>query len=237
MNTQLERPIAVIDYGAGNLRSVVRALTHVGAPLHITNNPTDVLAAPAVVLPGVGATLDTMQSLERLGLVEAIRTSVRAGTPFLGICVGMQVLCEQSEEFGPHPCLGVVGGSVRRLPAGQKVPQIGWNQLHYTNASGAHPLFAGIPEQSDFYFVHSYYCDLTDTHMIATTTEYGLAFPSALLRENLAAVQFHPEKSGRWGLQLLANFVAWASSQSPSHGRYTLPEVSVEHPLPGDKSN
>lgn len=228
MNTQLERPIAVIDYGAGNLRSVVRALTHVGAPLHITNNPTDVLAAPAVVLPGVGATLDTMQSLERLGLIEAIRVSVRTGTPFLGICVGMQVLCEQSEEFGPHPCLGVVGGSVRRLPDGQKVPQIGWNQLHYAAGSAMHPLFTGIPDQSDFYFVHSYYCDLTDTQMIATTTEYGLAFPSALLHENLAAVQFHPEKSGRWGLQLLTNFVAWANSQTPSAVQQAQPGPFIE---------
>ena len=219
MNTQLERPIAVIDYGAGNLRSVVRALVHVGARLCVTSSPADVLAAPAVVLPGVGATLDTMQSLERLGLIEAIRTSVHTGTPFLGICVGMQVLCEQSEEFGPHPCLGVVGGSVRRLPDRQKVPQIGWNQLRYIADTAEHPLFAGIPDQSNFYFVHSYYCDLTDTQMIATTTEYGLDFPSALLHRNLAAVQFHPEKSGRWGLQLLTNFVAWASQHPTADGQ------------------
>ena len=205
-------PIAVIDYGAGNLRSVVRALNKVGATQHITSDPAVVRAAAAVVLPGVGATLDTMQSLQRLDLVEAIGDVIQAGTPFLGICVGMQVLCEQSEEFGPHACLGVVGGSVRRLPEGQKIPQIGWNQVGYANHISQHPLFATIPDGSDFYFVHSFYCDLADERLVAGTTDYGIAFPSALLRDNLAAVQFHPEKSGRWGLQLLANFVSWAAS-------------------------
>jgi imidazole glycerol-phosphate synthase subunit HisH len=212
MSTQANLPIAVIDYGAGNLRSVVRALNKVGATQHVTNDPTVVRAAPAVVLPGVGATLDTMQSLQRLDLVEAIGEVIQAGTPFLGICVGMQVLCEQSEEFGPHACLGVVGGSVRRLPEGQKIPQIGWNQVGYANHISQHPLFATIPDGSDFYFVHSFYCDLADERLVAGTTDYGIAFPSALLRDNLAAVQFHPEKSGRWGLQLLANFVSWAAS-------------------------
>ena len=118
----------------------------------------------------------------------------------------------QSEEFGAHDCLGIVGGSVRRLPDGQKVPQIGWNQLCYVNGAGEHPLFAGIPDASDFYFVHSFYCDLPDDRLIAGTTDYGDNFPSALLRDNLAAVQFHPEKSGRWGLHLLTNFVSWAHS-------------------------
>lgn len=232
MNTEADRPIAVIDYGAGNLRSVVRALTHVGAALHVTSDPADVLGAPIVVLPGVGATLDTMQSLERLGLIEPIRASVRVNKPFLGICVGMQVLCDTSEEFGPHPCLGVVGGSVRRLPDGQKVPQIGWNQLAFGPGFGAHPLFNGIPDHSDFYFVHSYYCDLTDPGMVAARTDYGLPFPSALLRENLAAVQFHPEKSGRWGLQLLTNFVTWARSQSASMVRHKPAAPFVDGPQP-----
>ena len=212
MSTDSNLPIAVVDYGAGNLRSVVRALGKVGARLNVTSDAATVRAAPAVVLPGVGATLDTMQSLQRLNLVEAIGDVIRAGVPFLGICVGMQVLCEESAEFGPHPCLGVVGGSVRRLPEGQKIPQIGWNQVGYANGAGAHALFAGIPEASDFYFVHSYYCDLADERLVAGVTDYGLAFPSALLHDNLAAVQFHPEKSGRWGLQLLTNFVTWAAS-------------------------
>ncbi len=203
--------LAVIDYGAGNLRSAVRALTKVGATLEVTSDPQVIRAAHAVVLPGVGATLDTMQSLQRMGMDQAITEVIGAGKPFLGICVGMQVLCAQSDEFGLHACLGVVDGSVRRLPEGQKVPQIGWNQLCYADGAGDHPLFAGIPDASDFYFVHSFYCDLADQRLVAGTTDYGVCFPSALLRENLAAVQFHPEKSGQWGLQLLANFVTWAS--------------------------
>jgi len=123
----------------------------------------------------------------------------------------MQVLCAKSEEFGLHDCLRVVGGNVRRLPDGQKVPQIGWNQMRYVNGALDHPIFASIPDESNFYFVHSYYCDLADEHMVAGVTEYGINFPSALLHDNLAAVQFHPEKSGYWGLQLLTNFVSWAS--------------------------
>jgi imidazole glycerol-phosphate synthase subunit HisH len=220
MSTQKDLPIAVIDYGAGNLRSVVRALTKVGATLTVTTDPDEVRGAPIVVLPGVGATRDTMASLSRTRLDQAIRDVVAAGKPFLGICVGMQVLCDRSEEFGLHDCLAVVGGSVRRLPegepgedGGQKVPQIGWNQVRYAGAAADHPLFAGIPDASDFYFVHSFYCDLNDARLIAGTTDYGIDFPSALLRDNLAAVQFHPEKSGRWGLQLLSNFVNWARSQ------------------------
>jgi glutamine amidotransferase len=219
MSTRTETTLAVIDYGAGNLRSVVRALAKVGAALNVTSDPNVVRAAPAVVLPGVGATSDTMRSLRRMGMDQAVVESIRDGKPFLGICVGMQVLCETSEEFGTHDCLGVVGGSVRRLPerdpagvGGQKVPQIGWNQVRYAGAAADHPLLAGIPDESDFYFVHSFYCDLAKTELIAGTTDYGVSFPSALLRDNLAAVQFHPEKSGRWGLRLLSNFVTWAGS-------------------------
>lgn len=203
--------VAVIDYGAGNLRSAARALSKVGATLEVTSDPQVVRAAPAVVLPGVGATLDTMRSLQRMGMDQAITEVIGAGKPFLGICVGMQILCAQSEEFGPHPCLGVVDGSVRRLPEGQKVPQIGWNQVCYADGAGSHPLFDGIPDASDFYFVHSFYCDLAERRLIAGATDYGVSFPSVLLRENVAAVQFHPEKSGQSGLRLLANFVTWAN--------------------------
>src|SRR5262249_45739149 len=174
MSTRTDRPpLAVIDYGAGNLRSVVRALTRVGATLEVTSDPQVARKAPAVVLPGVGATLDTMNSLRRLEMEQAIRDIIGAGTPFLGICVGMQVLCDESEEFGPHDCLGVIEGSVRRLPEGQKVPQIGWNQLRYAHGAGDHPIFANIPDESYFYFVHSYYCDLADESAIAGVTEYG----------------------------------------------------------------
>lgn len=203
--------IAVINYGAGNLPNAVRALRAVGADLRVTDDPAAVLAADAVVLPGVGATADTMSSLRALGLAEALPEVVASGRPFLGICVGMQVLLAASVEFGPHDCLGIVGGTVRRLPdAAGKVPQIGWNQVRYAPAFAAHPLFAGIPDGSDFYFVHSYYCDVDDPAVVAGRTGYGLDFPSVIVRDSLAAVQFHPEKSGGRGLRLLANFVALA---------------------------
>jgi glutamine amidotransferase len=207
--------IAVIDYGAGNLPNAVRALRSVGANLEVTRDPSALPAARAVVLPGVGATADTMAELRRLGMDEAVRAVLGAGKPFLGICVGMQVLCAQSEEFGLHECLGVVGGTVRRLPeAGQKVPQIGWNQVQIAPAMREHALFARLPADGDFYFVHSYYCDLDDRRSTAAETSYGLRFPSILLRDNLLATQFHPEKSGRLGLQLLANFVHWANGHA-----------------------
>lgn len=198
--------IAVINYGAGNLPNVVRALEHVGASLCVTEQPEDVVKADAVVLPGVGATRDTMQSLNELGLADAVRTVIAQQRPFLGICVGMQVLCAESEEFGQHACLNVLPGVVRRLPGGQKVPQIGWNQVWCTEQATAHSLFVDIPNGSEFYFVHSYYCDVPST-FVAGTTDYGVQFPSVLLHDHVAAVQFHPEKSGRWGLQLLRNFV------------------------------
>lgn len=199
--------IAVINYGAGNLPNAVRALEHVGADLHVTDDPAVVEAAAAVVLPGVGATRDTMQSLEQLGMTSVLPGVIASGRPFLGICVGMQVLCTSSEEFGEHACLDVLPGVVKRLPGGQKVPQIGWNQVQYTPQHANHPLFADIPTGSEFYFVHSYYCHVQHPAHIAGTTSYGLDFPSMVIRDNLIAVQFHPEKSGHWGLKLLGNFV------------------------------
>ena len=205
------RPIAVIDYGAGNLRSVVRALSYVGATLDVTQDPDAVAAAPIVVLPGVGATRDTMENLDRLGMTEAISAVVARGAPFLGICVGMQVLCAESAEFGVHPCLGIVGGTVTRFAeAGQKVPQIGWNQVRYAERHAGHPLFDAIADASDFYFAHSYYTALTDAAIVGARTSYGLDFPSVLIADNVLGVQFHPEKSGKIGLRLLANFIAWA---------------------------
>lgn len=202
--------ITVLNYGAGNLPNVVRALEHVGAVIRITDNPDVVREATAVVLPGVGATLDTMKSLQQLGMADVLPEVVARGRPFLGICVGMQVLCSESEEFGLHACLDIVPGVVRRLPGGQKVPQIGWNQVSLAEQTMHHPLFHEIPNESDFYFVHSYYCDVTEPDCVAGTTHYGLSFPSMLIRDNLVATQFHPEKSGRYGLQLLRNFVAFA---------------------------
>lgn len=194
--------IAVINYGAGNLPNAVRALEHVGARLHVTDQADDVRRASAVVLPGVGATADTMRSLQAMQMDSAIRDVVAAGIPFLGICVGMQVLAQASEEFGEHPCLGLVPGVIRRFPAGLKVPQIGWNQVQHDD----HPLWRDIPHGADFYFVHSYYLDSAEPQHITGQTDYGITFPSAIAVNNITAVQFHPEKSGRWGLQLLKNW-------------------------------
>src|SRR5690606_11158258 len=159
-------------------------LRHVGADLRVTADPAEVAAAEAVVLPGVGATADTMRSLRELGMAEVLPAVVASGRPFLGICVGMQVLLESRVEFGDHPCLGIVPGVVRRLPdSAGKIPQIGWNPVRYEPAYADHPLFAGIPDGSDFYFVHSYYCDL-DAAIVAGRTTYGLDFPAALNRGN-----------------------------------------------------
>lgn len=215
--------IAIIDYGAGNLRSVARAVAATGHPFSITSEPAAVLRAPGVILPGVGAAGDTMRSLARLGLVEPILQVIAEGRPFLGVCVGLQVLLESSEEGGGQECLGVLPGVVRRLPEGLKVPHMGWNQVHQLRPS---PFFVNIPDGADFYFVHSYYPDLADRALIAAETEYGnssessyeLRFCSAVSRGNLFATQFHPEKSSRLGLRIYDNFCRLALAHAPSTG-------------------
>ena len=204
--------IAVIDYGAGNLRSAVRALRHVGADLVVTDSAAVVAGADGVVLPGVGATSDTMSELRRRGLVDVVPRVIAAGTPFLGICVGMQVLAEQSDEWGAHACLGVVSGTVVRFPdTAGKVPQIGWNQVRWTRE---HPVLQGIPDNTDFYFVHSYYIDTPDHALVLGQTDYGVTFPAMIAAGSLVATQFHPEKSGRWGLTLLSNWVRLVEAAS-----------------------
>jgi glutamine amidotransferase len=200
--------IAIIDYGAGNLRSVANAIAKLGHRPTVTSNPGDLPGAAAVILPGVGAAADTMRNLERLGLSEAIRRVVADGLPMLAICVGMQVLFDETEEGGRHRCLGIIPGVVKRLPPGLKIPHMGWNQVHQKIC---HPLFDSIPDGANFYFVHSYCAEPRDHAVVAGTTDYGVPFCSALVSGNLMATQFHPEKSGENGLRMYENFLRLAS--------------------------
>ncbi|MDW7982783.1 MAG: imidazole glycerol phosphate synthase subunit HisH [Thermomicrobium sp.] len=196
--------IVVVDYGAGNLASVVNALERIGAVVRVSHDPDDVQRAEGVIVPGVGAAADTMRQLEELDLVTGLRAAIDRGVPFLGICMGLQVLLERSYEGGEHRCLGIVPGVVRQLPRAVTVPHMGWNEVWLRSS---HPLFDGIPNGTDFYFVHSFYAEPWDPAWILGETEYGVRFASVLARGNVLATQFHPEKSGYWGLQLLANFV------------------------------
>lgn len=199
-----ERSVIILDYGAGNLRSVLRAVEFVGFRGEIADTPAALDRAPAVILPGVGAAADTMRSLAERHLVEPITEYIRADRPFLGVCMGMQALMTVSEEGGLHPCLDVLPGRVVRLPAGQKVPHMGWNAVRAVRSSA---LLAGIPDESHFYFVHSYHCVLDDPSGILATTDYGVTFPAIVERGRVVATQFHPEKSGAHGLQLYRNFL------------------------------
>mgnify|MGYP005846163995 CR=1 FL=1 len=199
--------LAIIDYGAGNLRSVSKAVAHLGVEPNLTSSARDLLAADAAILPGVGAAGDTMRSLTRLELVEPIRQFVASGRPFFGVCLGLQVLFTVSEEGGAQRCLDLIPGTVRRLPAGLKVPHMGWNQVRQVVR---HPLFTGIPDGAYFYFVHSYFCQPSDPGMTIGETEYGLTFCSVLAADNVVATQFHPEKSGHNGLQIYRNFLTLA---------------------------
>ncbi len=200
--------IAIVDYRGGNLTSVARALEHLGHRSEITDRADRIRAAGRVILPGVGAAGASMANFARLGLTEVLRDDViGAGRPFLGICIGIQVLLERSEEDDAQ-CLGVVPGVVKRFPAmvdGRplKVPQIGWNRVRQRRA---HPIFDGIPNPSHFYFVNSYYPAPADPSLIIAASDYGLEFCAALARDNLIATQFHLEKSGAVGLRMLDNF-------------------------------
>jgi imidazole glycerol-phosphate synthase subunit HisH len=203
--------IALLDYGSGNLRSVQRALTKVGADLRIVNTPAEINGASAMVLPGVGAFDDCVNALRRQELLEAARKFIQTGKPFLGICVGYQALFEKSDEFNSCAAgLGIFEGNVVRFSekAGLKIPQIGWNQLDIAQSNC--PLFRGIPGGSYVYFVHSFFPKPKDQSIVATRTTYGETFASSVWRDNVFATQFHPEKSQTIGLQLLKNFVELA---------------------------
>lgn len=216
--------IAIIDYGMGNLRSVEKGFLKVGADVKVTNKPEDVGRADGVVLPGVGAFKDCMRELSNLELVDVVIDSIKKGKPYLGICLGLQVLFSESDEFGKCRGLDIFSGKVVKFEFGAKelkqepnsshltneselmnlkVPQMGWNQLNIKNNN---PLFKGIPDNSYFYFVHSYYVVPDDEKIISTTTDYGVEFTSSIYKDNIYAVQFHPEKSQALGLRLLENF-------------------------------
>ena len=196
--------VVIVDYGAGNLRSVERAVARAGFESLISSRPEDVAAAGVLIVPGVGAAADTMRNLRERGLVEPIRRHISAGRPFLGVCMGLQALLTVSEEGGEHECLGVIPGRVRRLPGGLKVPHMGWNRVRQRRP---HPVFDGIPDGAYFYFVHSYYPDPEDGSVVVGETDYGVAFASVVAADSLVATQFHPEKSGEAGLRFYENFL------------------------------
>jgi glutamine amidotransferase len=211
--------IAIIDYGMGNLRSVQKAFETVGYPAVVTRDSGVIADAERVVLPGVGAFADCMANLERYDLIEPIRRVIASGKPFLGICLGLQVLFTESEEFGTHKGLDLIRGRVVRFPidkpeerkdktqAGLKVPHMGWNEVVITKKA---PVLAGLPNGTHLYFVHSYYIVPEDTGIVSTQTTYGVTFASSICRDNIFACQFHPEKSQRAGLQIIRNFGAWS---------------------------
>jgi len=197
--------IAIIDYGMGNLRSVQKGVEKVGAQGIITSNKQDIFDARAVILPGVGSFRECMNNLLQLDLIDPLLRVIRAGKPFLGICLGLQILFSTSEEFGLCQGLDLIKGKVIRFPAmdGLKIPHMGWNQIHIKKST---PLLADIPEGAYVYFVHSYYPQPEQEECIATTTVYGQEFVSAIWQDNIFATQFHPEKSQEIGLQILKNF-------------------------------
>jgi glutamine amidotransferase len=204
--------IAIIDYGVGNLRSVEKALLYLGFNAIVTADPKVVLEAEKVVLPGVGAFGKSMESLKQAGMIPVVEEVVASGRPFLGICLGLQMLFEDSAEvFGDHECvnagLGIFPGRVLRFPTNDlKVPQIGWNQIKKNGAAEEAPLLRGVPDGSFVYFVHSYYVKPENPEIISCITDHGLEYCSGISRGNVTAFQFHPEKSSRVGLQILKNF-------------------------------
>jgi len=195
--------ITILDYAINNLRSVEKAFISLGVPVEVTDRPVRVLAAEKLVLPGVGAFADAMSNLTSKNLLDCLSQKVMSGTPLLGVCLGLQLLFSESEEFGIHRGLGFIPGRVKRLPPTLRVPHIGWNQLHVKKSD---PLLEGVADGSFVYFVHSYFADPEQTSDVLTTTDYGMEFASIIRRGNVWATQFHPEKSQDVGLRILRNF-------------------------------
>lgn len=198
--------VAIIDYDAGNIRSVEKAVSLLGEDVKVTRERGEILSADHIILPGVGAFGDAMEKLRSYGLTEVIEEAVGEGIPFLGICLGLQLLFESSEESEGVKGLGILPGRIVRLPEapGLKIPHIGWNSLRYPNRGR---LFAGIPEESYVYFVHSYYLQAREEEIVTATTEYGACIHASVEKDNVFACQFHPEKSSEVGLHILRNFL------------------------------
>lgn len=204
MNQEIS--IAVVDYGAGNVQSVVNALDALGIQAELTTDPAFIRNADGVIVPGVGAAQDTIANLERRGLVEPVLDVIGRDIPYLGICMGMQALMSSSDENGGQACLDVISGAGRRFQTPLPVPHMGWNQVLRTPSGAGHPIFDDIPDGAEFYFVHSYFCVPDDPAYVLAETDYDGRFACVLGRGNMVATQFHPEKSGAYGLRLLANF-------------------------------
>jgi glutamine amidotransferase len=202
--------IAIIDYGAGNIRSIQKALEYIGAQVVVTAEPEQVARAQAVVLPGVGSGGAAMRRMREQGLDQAIREATEQGKPFLGICLGMQLLAEHHAE-GEVEGLRLFPGEVRRIPQGPKIPHMGWNQVHPIHPDLA--IFKGIPAGAFFYFAHSYYVEPRDPAGVAAVTDYGTPYCSVIVTERLWGTQFHPEKSSALGLRLLTNFLHWVEER------------------------
>jgi len=208
--------IAIIDYGVGNLRSVEKAFAAAGCEAFVSHDERQLRAAERLVLPGVGAFGSCMKELCSRGFDQLVRERVGAGAPLLGVCVGMQMLFEESTEFGHTSGLGLLKGTVRRFADNDLVvPQVGWNQIRQRRR---HPLFAGIADESFCYFVHSYYCEPSETDVVLGETDYGAGYASVVGRENVFGVQFHPEKSQTVGLRMLANFASLSLAREDAGG-------------------
>lgn len=224
--------IAVVDYGLGNLKSVAKALESAGAKVKVTHNLSEINSSCALVLPGVGAFKRAMENLNELDLTGAILQTIKTGKPFLGVCLGLQLLFTESEEHGRHRGLDVIKGQVKKIAPGVKIPHMGWNNIEIRSTvhgprstekksqivgagPSVHPqsLFNGVPDGAYFYFVHSYYVEPQDKSVIAAVTEYGQEFVSAVHQDNIWGVQFHPEKSADLGLKVLKNFVSLCSQR------------------------
>lgn len=205
----MPKKIVVIDYGLGNLRSVTNALKKLGATVTVSDQPREIRDAGALILPGVGAFYRGMENLKIRGLTDLLHDEIIKGKPVLGICLGFQLLFTESQEHGVSQGLDLIRGEVIRFTSGVKIPHMGWNQIRFNteNSRAGETLFKNIPEESYFYFVHSYHAVPKEQRTVAATTSYGREFVSAIVKDNLYATQFHPERSGRTGLQVLNNFI------------------------------